>query len=91
LLVADVSEPESAEVMAVLDLPDYAERVTVSDTLVYVGCRNDGVVVVNVSDPAGPFIAAAVKTDYARCAVEKDGNVYACDRDLGLVVINIKE
>jgi hypothetical protein len=91
LLVADVSVPESAEVEAVLDLPDYAERVTVSDTLVYVGCRNDGVVVVNVSDPAEPFIVAAVKTDYARCAMENDGYVYACDRDLGLVVVRIKE
>ena len=62
-----------------------------SDTLAYVGCRNDGVVVVNVTDPAAPFIAAEVKTDYARCAAASDGYVFACDRDLGLVAIKMKE
>jgi hypothetical protein len=91
LLVVDVSEPESVSVAATLDLPDYAERVTVSDTLVYVGCRNDGVVVVNVTEPLEPFNAAEVKTDYARCAVASGGYVYACDRDLGLVVVKMKE
>ncbi len=91
LVIADVADPQNPEAIATLELPGYAERISVKDTLVYVGCRDGGVAVVNVANPELPELVAQIRTSYTRGAQESGGYLFACDRDLGLVVIEKKE
>ncbi len=91
LLVADVSDPGQPVVAAALELSGYVQQVSVHGTRLYAGCGSDGVCVVDVSDPSAPVVIAEIETGYARAALEHDGYVFVCDRDLGLAVIQIKE
>lgn len=91
LVVVDGRDPSAPAVLATLDLPGYAGQVTVSGDRVYVGCGEGGLVIVDAGMPAEPFIVAAIKLSYVRGGVESGGHIYACDRDLGLVVISREE
>ncbi len=90
LIVVDVSDPASPQTVATCQLEGYAERVTVSDTLAFVGCRDDGIAVFNVTEPESPRLVAQIATSYVRTAQRSGGYLFACDRDQGLVVIEIK-
>ena len=87
LVIVDATDPAQPRAVATLPLAGYANRVSVTDTLVYVGCSAAGLAIVNVKDPAEPFLVAQVKLSYTRGAVEYSGYIFACDRDMGLVVI----
>jgi len=90
LTIADISDPAHPELVAGLALDGYANRVSLADTLAYVGCSDGGVAIVNVKDPVHPLLVAQVRCGYTRQAVESNGYVFGCDRDLGLVVIKKK-
>ncbi len=91
LIVADISNPFQPVKIGSLSLTGYANRISVCDTLVYVGCSAGGLAVVNVKNPRELFLAAQIGISYTRGAQEYRGYVFACDRDSGLVVIRKEE
>ncbi|MFO7676079.1 MAG: hypothetical protein R6X12_07185 [bacterium] len=91
LVVIDGSNPTAPAALASLELPGYAGQVSIGADYAYIGCGDGGLAIVDISMPAEPFIAAVVELSHVRGGVESGGRVYACDRDLGLVVIGRRD
>ena len=92
VLHANVSDPANPVVdTAALEMPGYATRLTARDSLLVVGCGDGGVAIVDITEPGLPELSAIVPTPNCRNATVSGGRIYACDRDLGLVVIERKE
>lgn len=60
LNVVDIQDPRAPKVVGRLDMPDYPAGLAVSDEVVYVADRSEGLRIVSVADPTSPREIAAV-------------------------------
>jgi hypothetical protein len=66
--------------------------VYVAGNHAYVACGEDGIQIVNISDPANPWLEGSYNTpDYALESVVLDDYAYIADCDSGLYIINVSD
>jgi len=74
------------------DTDGYAYGVTISGNYAYVADHDNGLVIVNIEDPANPTFVGSYDTDGYAHGVTISGNyAYVADRDNGLKIINIED
>jgi hypothetical protein len=92
IAVADVSDPQSPSLLAVLPDLSGARAVALADTVAYVAAGMFGLLAVDVSDPSSPVILASVRTPYYTSDVALSGHyAYVTDRAYGLFVVDIAD
>jgi len=91
LVVIDVSNPARPALVATVQLSGYANAVAVRDTLAFLGCGTGGIAVVGIADPSNPRLITQLKTPYAMGLYPIGRFLFACDRDMGLVVVKQEE
>lgn len=80
----------SSSVMSVFNTAGDAGNVVVSGSYAYVADGANGLVILNVADPANPLLVKTVDTAGNASDVAVDGNyAYVADGDNGLVIVNI--
>lgn len=91
LTIVDARSPEAPLVIGSLELNGYADDVSVQDSLAFVAITDGEIAVVDIGDPTQPGLVARIAANNVR-GVQRLGNyLYAADRDLGLVVVEILE
>ena len=71
-------------------LPGPTFDAAVSGGYAYIGDGEDGILIVNVSEPTAPFLEASFQTPgYARTPVIANSLAYVADGDSGLLVLDI--
>jgi len=74
------------------DTDGYARGVTISGNYAYVADGDDGLVILNIEDPANPTLVGSYDTDGYVYSVTISGNyAYVADSGNGLVIINIED
>jgi hypothetical protein len=92
LYTIDVSDPESAEITGQWRINfGAADLVSVGDGLYLVPTFEEGIWLLNVADPANPYLAGRIQLpgDYSRLKVQ-DGVVYAAVYDGGLYGLGVE-
>jgi len=93
MLVLHISGPDQPELTGKWDSSEYAGKLVVDDNYAYVADGNDGLQIIDITNPASPGEVGACNTYYARGIdlLTIDSSTYACiaDSDEGLKIIDI--
>jgi hypothetical protein len=90
LLVIDITNPASPQIVGNADTPGNSTGVAVSGTYAYVSDYDYGLQVIDITNPASPQIVGSVDTPGGTLGVAVSGtHAYVADWDYGLQVIDI--
>jgi hypothetical protein len=90
LLVIDIANPASPQIVGSVDTPGHANGVAVSGTYAYIADYDRGLQVIDIANPQNPQIVGSVDTpDLARGVAVSGSYVYVADAYSGLVVIDV--
>jgi hypothetical protein len=88
LWAIDVSNPHDPTPLADLPLPDPGQGSAVSGEHLFIGCRTDGLIAIDISDPSAPVMVGSYPGHALGVAAAGD-HAYYVSCSLGLTVVDI--
>ena len=88
MYIADISNPESPEMLGSIELPFYIGRVAIQNSIAYAPSYTNGIQVIDVGDPNNIQIIGSINTnDNVQSLQIKDQIAYVAHGDSGLLNI----
>ncbi|MCX6646190.1 MAG: PKD domain-containing protein [bacterium] len=90
LQIIDIDSPDSAYIVNSVEMPAYANSVTVSGSYAYVTCLQFGLQIIDINPPESAYIVNTVVTEHANDVAVSGGYAYVADDYYGgLKIIDI--
>ncbi|MBN2829618.1 MAG: hypothetical protein JXR56_04795, partial [Candidatus Cloacimonetes bacterium] len=93
LIIADVSNPESPQILSIYETQHRINKTVINDTLAYV-IHSFGVQILNVSDPQNPVLLSSYSTGTVsskNCAVLIEQVLYIATSYNGILLLDISD
>ena len=89
--VIDISSPYSPQIVASVFVQS-PWQIIIKEDLAFVACRQNGLTILDISDPTNPLILSRYDTIEYCCKVDVSGNIlFATNRYAGLEMIDISD